>query len=119
MTAWVVTVLLVFGVFFSKILANMEGLPFEARLFISVVLIMAIGPALGYFFPFGISSISRYFPDKKERENQIALAWCYNGVASVISSTGSIFICLFWGINYLFFLAALFYLLAYASSIKS
>ena len=119
MTAWVVTVLLVFGVFFSKILANMEGLPFEARLFISVVLIMAIGPALGYFFPFGISSISQYLPDKKERENQIALAWCYNGVASVISSTGSIFICLFWGINYLFFLAALFYLLAYASSIKS
>ncbi len=117
-TTWVVAVLLLFGLFISKMLASMKGLPFEARLVTSVILIMIIGIALGHFFPYGISMVSQQSSNQKERESRIALAWCYNGVASVISSTGSIFICLFWGINYLFFLAALFYLLAYIYSLK-
>jgi hypothetical protein len=116
---WVLGILMIYGIFFSHILAELEGLPLGGRLFISVLLIAMVGLALGYFFPFGISQIADYSTSRENRDRQIALAWCYNGIASVVSSVGSMFICLFWGINYLFFLAAVFYLLAYISLIKA
>ena len=120
---WLILVLIVYGFFLSKVLLTLASLTLWGRILVGVVSICTIGLFLGYFFPHGIAAISTGLAGSDHRgqveskiQNQISLAWCYNGIASVIGSVGSIFICQVFGINTLFFLAAFFYFLAYLGS---
>lgn len=77
------------------------------KIFISVILIIIIGFPLGFFFPTGIKISNLSNPD------YTPWLWAINGVFSVLSSAVSVFISIYIGISFNFYIAAFCYLLTF------
>jgi hypothetical protein len=109
------SIILLYALGFSRVLFSLIHFGFPVRLIISLVSVALLGIPMGIPFPSGIKRISR----GKEREStnsrdKIALAWCLNGIASVIASVGAIMLAQLFGFTILFILGGLVYLAAFS-----
>lgn len=105
--------LIIYYLGFSKILDIFSGSSFPIRLIISLALTAIIGIMMGIPFPRGIVQISKQSNNKSTREDKVSLAWCLNGMGSVIGPVLAILLVQITGIVSLFLWAALYYALAY------
>ena len=105
--------LIIYYLGFSKILDIFSGSSFPIRLIISLALTAIIGIMMGIPFPRGIVQISKQSNNKSTREDKVSLAWCLNGMGSVIGPVLAILLAQIMGIASLFLWAALCYALAY------
>ena len=107
------SVLIIYCLTFSTILDTFSGSVFPIRLFISLGLIVILGILMGIPFPMGIVRISKETGTEKVHNDKVSLAWCLNGMGSVIGPVLAILLAKITGIASLFLWSALFYALAY------
>jgi hypothetical protein len=92
-SALVVACLLIVASAFGlrPLLAAIIGLPFAARVVVTVALLAPAGIALGMAMPLGLIRLAALYP------RGVAWAWGVNGIASVVASAGSITVAIIWG----------------------
>jgi len=105
--------LIIYYLGFSKILDIFSGNSFPIRLMISLALTALLGIMMGIPFPRGIVGISKQTNNKSTREDKVSLAWCLNGMGSVIGPVLALLLVQLTGIASLFLWAALCYAMAY------
>jgi len=100
---FIIFILLIFYIFLLNFFINyFISLNLILKILLTVIIIAPLGFIMGFPFPLGIRSI------KKEL---IPWAWGINGSASVLSPILAILIALFFGYNFVLFLAGLVYLI--------
>ena len=80
-----------------------------AKIFISILVIFPTGMILGMFFPTGMNLV------KNKAAGQTPWFWALNGICGVLGSAVAVFISIYAGISFNFYLAAIFYGLLTAS----
>ena len=104
----VATVLMVVSAFaLQSLLGHLIGLPFTARVVLTVALLAPFGITLGMAMPVGLGRLSAL------SEGSIPWAWGVNGFASVFGASIGIFIAIEWGFIISTIVAAVFYLGAF------
>ena len=99
---------------FSPVLYSLIHFNFPVRLFFSLGSVALLGILMGIPFPSGIKRISRKQKNKPANSrDKIALAWCLNGVASVIASVGALMLAQIFGFRTLFMLGGVVYMTAF------
>jgi hypothetical protein len=91
----------------QTVLSLMMYLPFEARVVISILLIMPFGLGLGMAMPMGLTRLSAM------TASGIPYAWGVNGIASVLASVLGIAIAIYFGFTATTLAAAACYLFAF------
>jgi hypothetical protein len=105
--------LIIYYFAFSKIVDTFSGSTLPIRLTISLALTAILGIMMGIPFPRGIVQISKQINDKSNLEDKVSLAWCLNGMGSVIGPVLAILLVQLTGTVSLFLWATLCYVLAY------
>jgi hypothetical protein len=105
--------LIIYYLVFSKLLGMFSGTIFPIRLAVSLALTAILGIMMGIPFPRGIIGISKQYNNKSILEDNVSLAWCFNGMGSVIGPVLALLLIQVTGIASLFLWAALCYVLAY------
>ncbi len=92
----------------QDLLRALIGLPFGARVAVTVALLAPFGLSLGMAMPIGLSRLSALTPDG------VPWAWGINGITSVLASVMAIAIAITWGFAVTTLLALVCYLAALA-----
>jgi len=87
------------------VLLHTLGLPIEARLILTILILAPLGLLMGMPFPSGIHQLANY----PGSEALVPWAWAVNGALSVISAVLAALIALSWGFTWVFRLGALCY----------
>ncbi len=98
-----------YAVGFAEVLKTFSGSPFRVRLGIGLVSAGVPGILMGIPFPRGIVRISKNDELRSDTrreasriEDRVALAWCFNGFASVVGSIGAMLLAQLSGFASLF-----------------
>ena len=104
--ALITGVLLLYVFILPGLLNLLVGLPFEAKLLVSAVLLAPLGFAMGMPFPTGLRALASQpvpeFPAVSEsefEENAVEWAWAMNAGSSVLGSVLAMVIALQFGLN--------------------
>lgn len=89
-------------------------LSFAGRVAISVALLLPLGFVMGMPFPLGLRMLSLSYKNELERKQMVAWAWGINGYTTVIGSTSTVFIALFYGFKVALIVGLVTYLLGLA-----
>jgi len=115
-----VVILFGYGFILDPILGIFTGSSFAIRVFIALLLTGAIGLLMGIPFPKGIVALSNINHNNESNSSsptltsdRVALAWAFNGLGSVIGSTGAMLLAQFYGLTALFYWASLLYVVAF------
>jgi hypothetical protein len=104
--------LLAYVFLLSPVLSSTIGLPLPAKILVSIILLGIPGFFMGMPFPIGINKLS------ENGNEDIPLAWAFNGYFSVISSALATIISVEAGFGWLLAIAAFTYVLAGLSNLK-
>ncbi|MBT3226492.1 MAG: hypothetical protein HOK67_24880 [Deltaproteobacteria bacterium] len=112
--------LFLYSMIVSGVLKYFMSAPFAGRLVISLVIILIPGILMGIPFPSGVMQLNQGRRSRQggtdgetRLKEKIALAWCLNGIASVIASVGALMLAQLAGFNILFMVSGLCYCLAF------
>ena len=111
--------LLLYVFILPGLLNALEGLPFEAKLVVSAILLVPLGFAMGMPFPTGLRALASTpvpeFPAAGEadmQENAVEWAWAMNAGSSVLGSVLAMVIAIQLGLNITLACGAVAYLMA-------
>jgi hypothetical protein len=117
--AFIAGVLLLYVFVLPELLNRLVGLPFEAKLLTSGVLLVPLGFAMGMPFPSGLRALAsipaRGFPASgigESEENGVEWAWAMNAGSSVLGSVLAMVIAIQFGLNVTLACGAAAYLIA-------
>jgi len=121
--AFIILAVLAYVVVLPAILNALVGLRFVAKLFVSAVLLVPLGLAMGMPFPTGLRALASYpapelaIPDTTNNEldiddNAVEWAWAMNAASSVLGSVLAMVIAIHFGLNITLAAGAFAYLLA-------
>jgi len=117
--AFIACALLLYVFVLPGLLNALVGLPFEAKLLVSAVLLAPLGFAMGMPFPSGLQALASIpvpeFPAAGEtefRENAVEWAWAMNAGSSVLGSVLAMVIAIQFGLNVTLACGAVAYLIA-------
>jgi len=104
--ALVATALLLYVFILPGLLNTLVGIPFEAKLMVSAVLLVPLGFAMGMPFPTGLRALASIpvpeFPVAGKgqfQENAVEWAWAMNAGSSVLGSVLAMVIAIQFGLN--------------------
>jgi hypothetical protein len=103
------------------LLNALVGLPFDAKLVISGVLLIPLGLAMGMPFPTGLRALAGATGEEslipgEAAGNAVEWAWAMNAASSVLGSVLAMVIAIQWGLNVTLACGAVVYLIAIALS---
>jgi spermidine synthase len=115
--AFIVGTLLLYVFVLPGLLNALVGLPFNAKLLVSAVLLVPLGFAMGMPFPTGLRALASVpvpeFPATGEfQENAVEWAWAVNAGSSVLGSVLAMVIAIQFGLNVALACGAAAYLVA-------
>ncbi len=117
--AFIASVLLLYVFALPGLLNALVGLPFEAKLLVSAVLLVPLGFAMGMPFPTGLRGAGQHpcarvsGGSKGEfQENAVEWAWAMNAGSSVLGSVLAMVIAIQFGLNVTLACGAVAYLIA-------
>jgi hypothetical protein len=121
--AFIILAVLAYVLVLPAILNALVGLRFVAKLFVSAVLLVPLGLAMGMPFPTGLRALANYpapelaIPDSTNNEldiddNAVEWAWAMNAASSVLGSVLAMVIAIHFGLNITLAAGAFAYLLA-------
>jgi hypothetical protein len=93
------------------ILSSLVGLPFTVKLFLSGLLLVPLGFAMGMPFPTGLRALDS-LGRLDLRDNRVEWAWAMNAASSVLGSVLAMLVAIHFGMNVTLACGAAFYLLA-------
>jgi spermidine synthase len=110
-------ILLLYVFILPGLLNMLVGLPFDAKLLISAVLLIPLGFAMGMPFPTGLRALASVpipqFPATDQfQENEVEWAWAMNAGSSVLGSVLAMVIAIQFGLNVALACGAAAYLIA-------
>jgi hypothetical protein len=108
----IATVLALYVVALPRILNALVGLPFPAKLFVSAILLIPLGVAMGMPFPTGLRALSERFASGSASDSAIEWAWALNAGASVLGSVLAMVVAIQYGLNITLLCGVAAYLLA-------
>ena len=109
--AFIILALLVYVGALPLILDRLVGAPFAAKMFISGMLLVPLGFAMGMPFPIGLRALAA-MTHEDAGGNSIEWAWAMNAASSVLGSVLAIVIAIQFGLNVTLCCGAATYLLA-------
>jgi spermidine synthase len=117
--AFIAGALLLYVFILPGLLNALVGLPFEAKLLVSAVLLVPLGFAMGMPFPTGLQALASIpvpeFPaagNSEFQENAVEWAWAMNAGSSVLGSVLAMVIAIQFGLNVTLACGAVAYLMA-------
>lgn len=99
------SLLLIFVLVLPWLLNALVGLPFEAKLLVSAVVLVPLGFIMGMPFPTGLRALShsqtrfRQLDQDRVIDNLVEWAWAMNAGASVLGSVTAILVAIQFGLN--------------------
>jgi spermidine synthase len=118
--AFIVVALVLYVFIMPRLLDQLVGLPFIAKLLVSSLLLVPLGFAMGMPFPTGLRALASIpvpeFPSPRETEadeNSVEWAWAMNAASSVLGSVLAMVIAIRFGLNITLACGAFAYLLAF------
>ncbi len=106
-----IIVLILYFFALSQLLQMFAGSDFSIRLFVALLGVSGIGFLLGIPFPQGIVRLNQNASENTV-DQRVALAWCFNGMGSVLGPVLALLLAQMTGLSSLFFWAALCYAIA-------
>lgn len=97
-------VILAYSYILPVVMTRMVTMPTPGKIITSILFVFPVGILLGLFFPLGLKLAQRHLP------RHTPWFWALNGTFSVLFSAVTVFISIYLGITYNFYLAALFYI---------